>query len=136
MPSNSPEPRSEPYEGLRKRFEEWARRNEVDICHQHLAWQVWGLIYLIPLTSVRESSTVDGMEAAMKCNRCNSPIDSSKEAHVVMPNAEQCGFKSRRPTAFAHASCFERDVKATYRLEIETEAERHREIVEAMAKVI
>lgn len=68
----------------------------------------------------------------MKCNRCNLPINASEEAHVVIPNAEQCGFKSRRPTAFAHASCFERDVRATYRREMEADAERHKEIVEAM----
>lgn len=68
----------------------------------------------------------------MKCNRCKLPIDSSKEAHVVMPNAEQCGFKSRRPTAFAHASCFERDVRMTYRREMEAEAERLKEIEDAM----
>jgi hypothetical protein len=47
-----------------------------------------------------------------KCNRCNLPIDKEREAFVTMPNAERCGFRSRRPTAFAHASCFERDVRA------------------------
>jgi hypothetical protein len=47
-----------------------------------------------------------------KCNRCNLPIDRESEAFVTMPNAEQCGFRARRPTAFAHARCFERDVKA------------------------
>lgn len=69
----------------------------------------------------------------MKCNRCNLPIDSTKEAHVVMPNPEQCGFRSRRPTAFAHASCFERDVKDAYRRQLESEAELAREIAEARA---
>jgi len=47
----------------------------------------------------------------MKCNRCNLPIDRD-DAFVTMPNAEQCGFRARRPTAFAHARCFERDIKA------------------------
>lgn len=47
-----------------------------------------------------------------KCNRCKLPIDQTREAFVTMPNAEQCGFRARRPTAFAHASCFEKDIKA------------------------
>ena len=71
----------------------------------------------------------------MKCNRCGLPIDSSKEAHVVMPNAEQCGFKARRPTVFAHASCFERDLKATYKQEVAAEAERQSEIAEARSRI-
>ena len=71
----------------------------------------------------------------MKCNRCKLPINPSEEAHVVIPNAEQCGFKSRRPTAFSHASCFERDVRVTYRREMEADAERQKEIEEAMARV-
>lgn len=49
-----------------------------------------------------------------KCNRCKLSIDREREAHVIMPNSEQCGYKSRRPTAFAHASCFEADVKRNY----------------------
>ena len=71
----------------------------------------------------------------MKCNRCKRPIDASKEAHVVIPNPEQCGFKAGRPTVFAHASCFERDVKAAYRQEMEAEAERMSEIAEARSKI-
>lgn len=66
----------------------------------------------------------------MKCNRCNLPIDTARDAHVVMPNSEQCGFRSRRPTMFAHASCFERDVKDAYRRQLESEAELAREIKE------
>jgi hypothetical protein len=50
---------------------------------------------------------------------------------MVMPNPEQCGFRSRRSTAFAHASCFEKDVKESYRLELQHQAELQREIVEA-----
>lgn len=64
----------------------------------------------------------------MKCNRCNLPIDSTKEAHVVMPNSEQCGYRSRRPTCFSHASCFERDVIAACKQRLESEAELQREI--------
>jgi hypothetical protein len=47
-----------------------------------------------------------------KCNRCNLPIDRERDAFVTMPNAEPCGFRARRPTAFAHARCFEGDIRA------------------------
>ena len=49
-----------------------------------------------------------------KCNRCNKSIDCDKEAFVTIPNPEQYGYKSRRPTSFSHASCFERDIKRDY----------------------
>jgi hypothetical protein len=74
------------------------------------------------------------MSKPMKCNRCNLPIDSTKDAHVVMPNPEQCGFRSRRSTSFCHASCFERDVKQAYRQQMESEAALLREIAEERAK--
>lgn len=69
----------------------------------------------------------------MKCNRCKLPIDSTSEAHVVMPNPAQCGKGSLRPTKFAHASCFEKDVKEQYRQELASESERAKEIAEARA---
>jgi len=69
----------------------------------------------------------------MKCNRCNFPIDSSKEAYVVIPNAEQCGFRAHRPTVFSHASCFERDVKHAYKQQMESEAALLREIAKDKA---
>lgn len=47
-----------------------------------------------------------------KCNRCGMTIDRDKDAFVTIPNAEQCGYKARRPTSFAHACCFERDLRA------------------------
>jgi hypothetical protein len=53
-----------------------------------------------------------------KCNRCNLPIDRERDAFVTMPNAEQCGYRARRGTAFAHARCFEKDVKAAYEQEL------------------
>jgi hypothetical protein len=43
----------------------------------------------------------------MKCLYCNKPIDRDKEAHVVIPNPEQCGYQSRRATKFVHAKCYE-----------------------------
>jgi hypothetical protein len=49
-----------------------------------------------------------------KCNRCNLPIDRERDAFVTMPNPEQCGYGRRRPTAFAHARCFEKDIKADH----------------------
>lgn len=48
-----------------------------------------------------------------KCNRCNKAIDTERDAFVTMPNAEQCGYQRRRPTAFAHARCFEKDIRAS-----------------------
>jgi hypothetical protein len=54
----------------------------------------------------------------IKCNRCQLPIDREWDAFVTMPNAEQCGFRSRRRTVFAHARCFERDVKAAHDQEL------------------
>ena len=69
----------------------------------------------------------------MKCNRCNLPIDTTKDAHVIIPNPEQCGYRARQRTAFCHASCFERDVKAAYRQQLENEAELAREIAEMRA---
>lgn len=63
----------------------------------------------------------------MKCNRCNLPIDRD-DAFVTMPNREQCGYKARRPTAFAHARCFERDIKSTYKQELKDRAALLKEI--------
>lgn len=67
----------------------------------------------------------------MKCNRCSLAIDPTRDAFVVMPNPEQCGKGAFRPTRHAHASCFERDVKAAYKQELELNAERQKEIDEA-----
>jgi hypothetical protein len=64
----------------------------------------------------------------MKCNRCNKAIDSERDAFVTMPNAEQCGYQRRRPTVFAHARCFEKDVKTSYELELKSRDEMMVEI--------
>lgn len=45
----------------------------------------------------------------MKCLYCSKPIDGSKEAFVTIPNPEQCGYQSRRPTKFVHATCYEQE---------------------------
>lgn len=67
----------------------------------------------------------------MKCNRCKLEIESTKDAFVTMPNSEQCGYRSRRGTAFAHARCFEKDVIESYELRKANERELHAEIEEA-----
>jgi len=64
----------------------------------------------------------------MKCNRCNLPIDSTKDAFVTMPNPEQCGYRSRRPTVFAHARCFEKGVIESYEQRKENERELREDI--------
>lgn len=63
-----------------------------------------------------------------KCNRCKLPIDCDREAFVTMPNAYHCGFRSRRPTAFAHALCFEKDIKADSEREFQSRMELISEI--------
>lgn len=47
-----------------------------------------------------------------KCNRCNKEIDKEADAFVTIPNSEQCGYRAGRRTAYAHARCFEKDIRA------------------------
>lgn len=67
----------------------------------------------------------------MKCNRCNLSIDGTSDAFVTMPNSEQCGYRSRRPTQFAHARCFEKGVIESYEQRKTHERELRAEIEEA-----
>lgn len=45
----------------------------------------------------------------MKCLYCKLPVDSTAEAFVTIPNAEQCGYRSRAATKFVHARCYEQE---------------------------